>query len=48
MPQASPEDLLAYQDAREAGELSFRVYCLLQYQFLDRMNAAGVRTGSGR
>ena len=45
--EATPEDLLAYQDAREAGELSFRVYCFLQYQFLDRMTAAGVRTGLG-
>jgi len=45
--EAAPEDLLAYQDAREAGELSFRVYCFLQYQFLDRMTAAGVRTGLG-
>jgi predicted amidohydrolase YtcJ len=45
--EAAPKDLLAYQDAREAGDLSFRVYCFLQYQFLDRMNAAGVRTGFG-
>ena len=45
--EATPEDLLAYQDARAAGELSFRVYCFLQYQFLDRMSAAGVRTGFG-
>src|SRR5579859_844707 len=45
--EAAPEDLLAYQDAREAGELSFRVYCFLQYQFLDRMTAAGIRTGLG-
>jgi predicted amidohydrolase YtcJ len=45
--EASPEELLAYQDAREAGELSFRVYCFIQYQFLDRMMAAGVRTGFG-
>jgi predicted amidohydrolase YtcJ len=45
--EATPEDLLAYQDAREAGELSFRVYCFLQYQFLDRMTAAGIRTGLG-
>jgi predicted amidohydrolase YtcJ len=45
--QAAPEDLLAYQDAREAGELSFRVYCLMQYQSLERMTAAGVRTGLG-
>ena len=45
--EGAPEDLLAYQDAREAGELSFRVYCFLQYQFLDQMKAAGVRTGFG-
>jgi predicted amidohydrolase YtcJ len=45
--EGTPEDLLAYQDAREAGELSFRVYCFLQYQFLERMTAAGVRTGLG-
>jgi predicted amidohydrolase YtcJ len=45
--QGAPEDLLAYQDARAAGELSFRVYCFLQYQFLDQMKAAGVRTGFG-
>jgi predicted amidohydrolase YtcJ len=45
--EADPADLLAYQDAREAGELSFRVYCFMQYQFLDRMTAAGIRTGLG-
>ncbi len=45
--EAAPEDLLAYQDAHEAGELSFRVYCFMQYQFLDRMTAAGIRTGLG-
>jgi predicted amidohydrolase YtcJ len=45
--QGTPEDLLAYQDARAAGELSFRVYCFLAHGFLDRMSAAGVRTGLG-
>ena len=45
--EATPEDLRAYQDAREAGDLSLRVYCLIQYQFLDRMTAAGIRTGIG-
>ena len=45
--EAAPEDLLAYQDAREAGELPFRVYVLIQYRFLDRMIAAGLRTGLG-
>jgi len=42
-----PEDLRAYQDAREAGELGLRVYCLIRYASLDRMIAAGVRTGLG-
>ncbi len=41
------EDLRAYQDARDAGELSFRVYCLIMYADLDKMLAAGLRTGLG-
>lgn len=41
------EDLRAYQDAREAGELALRVYCLMGYFELDEMLAAGVRTGLG-
>jgi predicted amidohydrolase YtcJ len=45
--EATPEEFRAYQDAREAGTLAFRVYCLIQYQFLDRMTEAGVRTGLG-
>jgi predicted amidohydrolase YtcJ len=43
----SPEDLVAYQDARDAGALSLRVYCLIGAQHLDEMLAAGVRTGYG-
>lgn len=43
----SPDDLRAYQDARDAGELSLRVYCLLGYMHIDSMIAAGVRTGMG-
>ncbi len=43
----STEDLRAYQDARESGDLAFRVYCLIRYPALDRMIAAGVRTGLG-
>ena len=42
-----PEDLLAYQDAHEAGELGTRVYCHIRAPSLDRMIAAGVRTGLG-
>jgi len=44
---ASPEDLLSYQDAREAGDLLFRVYCFINNAYLDRMIAAGLRTGLG-
>jgi predicted amidohydrolase YtcJ len=43
----TPEDLRAYQDAREAGELSARIYCMIGYSHLDTMIAAGVRTGLG-
>ncbi|MBX9603381.1 MAG: amidohydrolase [Bryobacteraceae bacterium] len=43
----SPEDLRAYQDALEAGELNLRVYCFLGQANLDRMTAAGIRTGLG-
>ncbi len=42
-----PEDLRAYQDARDAGELTLRVYCLLGYFAIESMIAAGVRTGMG-
>ena len=43
----TPEDLRAYQDTREAGELSTRLYCMIGYAHLDSMLAAGVRTGLG-
>ncbi len=43
----SPEDLRAYQDARDSGDLLLRVYCLIGYAHLDKMLAAGVRTGFG-
>jgi predicted amidohydrolase YtcJ len=43
----TPDDLRAYQDARDAGELSLRVYCLIGSAHLDAMLAAGVRTGLG-
>ena len=45
--QGSPEDLRAYQDAHAAGDLSLRVYCLIDYPHIDRMIEAGVRTGLG-
>ena len=43
----SPDDLRAYQDAREAGELYSRIYCMVGYTHLDRLIAAGIRTGFG-
>lgn len=43
----TPDDLRAYQDAREARELDLRVYCLISYGHLNRMIEAGVRTGLG-
>ncbi len=43
----SADDLRAYQDARAAGELRLRVYCLIGHTFLERMVAAGVHTGLG-
>jgi predicted amidohydrolase YtcJ len=42
-----PDDLRAYQDAYEAGKLYTRLYCLIRHGHLDRMIAAGVRTGMG-
>ena len=43
----TPLDLRAYQDARQEGELSVRVYCLIGSAWIDRMIDAGVRTGLG-
>jgi predicted amidohydrolase YtcJ len=43
----SPDDLQAYQDARASGELLLRVYCLISVNYLDRMIAAGMRSGFG-
>jgi predicted amidohydrolase YtcJ len=43
----SPEHLYAYQDASLEGNLSLRVYCMMYYPHLDKMLAAGIRTGFG-
>ncbi len=45
--QGTPEDLRAYQDAYEAGELSVRVYCLIDYMHIDPLIGAGIQTGLG-
>jgi len=41
------EDLRAYQEARDAGELRTRIYCLMGSGGIDAMIAAGIRTGLG-
>jgi predicted amidohydrolase YtcJ len=43
----SPDDLRAYQDAREADELKMRIYCLIGHTHLEAMQQAGIRTGFG-
>lgn len=43
----SPIDLLAYQDAYESGDLHARVYCFIRNPHIDKMIAAGIRTGLG-
>lgn len=45
--QGTPDDLRAYQDARDSGDLFYRAYCLINFHFLDSMIAAGNRTGLG-
>lgn len=42
-----PQGLQAYQDARESGELTYRVYCHMGVDYLDRYIAAGLHTGFG-
>jgi predicted amidohydrolase YtcJ len=44
---ASPEDVQGYQDARDAGELTIRVYCHISAKSLDHFMAAGIHTGFG-
>jgi len=43
----SRSDFVAYQDALEAGELSFRMYAMARGSSYDDLRAAGVRTGLG-
>jgi predicted amidohydrolase YtcJ len=42
-----PAGLQAYQDARESQELTYRVYCHMGVQYLDRYIDAGLHTGFG-
>lgn len=43
----TPDDLLAYQDAYETGDLHARIYCLIGQPHIDKMIRAGIRTGLG-
>jgi predicted amidohydrolase YtcJ len=43
----SPDSLRAYQDARESGDLSVRVYCSIYYAHIQQMLDAGIRSGLG-
>jgi len=45
--QGTPDDLRAYQDARDSGDLLYRAYCFINYRHIDAMIEAGVRTGLG-
>jgi predicted amidohydrolase YtcJ len=44
---ADKANFLAYQDARAAGELRFRVYLMAQPALFETFKAAGLRTGFG-
>jgi predicted amidohydrolase YtcJ len=44
---ASPEGVQGYEDARDAGELAMRVYCLVSARALNRFMDAGMHTGFG-
>jgi predicted amidohydrolase YtcJ len=44
---ASPEDVQGYQNARDAGELTMRVYCHVSAASLDHFISAGIHTGFG-
>ncbi len=44
---ASPDGLQAYQDARESGELTYRVYCHMNVEYLDRYIETGLHSGFG-
>jgi hypothetical protein len=43
----SPADLRAYRDARAAGQLRLRLYCLIGYAGVPRVEEAGEKTGAG-
>ena len=40
-------ELQTYQEGRDAGELSLRVYALMYYRYFPALRAAGIRSGLG-
>ena len=44
---ARPDAVQGYQDARDAGELRFRTYCLIHVEDLQRFMDAGIHSGFG-
>jgi hypothetical protein len=46
-PTGQPEDLIAYQDAYAAGDLSVRVYGFISQPFIKKMLPSGVHSGLG-
>jgi predicted amidohydrolase YtcJ len=44
---AGPDAVQAYQDARDAGDLRFRTYCLVHAADLPRFMQAGIHSGFG-
>jgi hypothetical protein len=46
-PMGQPEDLLAYQDAYAAGDLSMRVYAFISQPYIKQMLPSGVHSGLG-
>jgi len=42
-----PMDLTSYRDALAAGELSIRIYCMMQHIHIDQLIDQGVKTGDG-
>jgi predicted amidohydrolase YtcJ len=43
----APAGLQGYQDARDSGELTYRAYCHMGVDYLDRYIEAGLHTGFG-
>jgi predicted amidohydrolase YtcJ len=46
-PTGQPEDLIAYQDAYAAGDLSVRVYAFISQPYIKQMLPSGVHSGLG-